>query len=147
MDIGITLPEELQHLILLNINDTKTYFNCRLVCKKWNDILKYGKIYENYILKNIIVFEPNQILFYDNNKDKLLSKVIFYTYGYYKYIDYDNNNSIHSRHYHNISIESKPLKLIKKKNTSFYYETIIYNSFDDKKKISQITAPYPCNLM
>ena len=42
------LPLELIEYILFNINDSKTYLNSRLVCRRWLNILKEVKLYENY---------------------------------------------------------------------------------------------------
>ena len=135
------LPLELIEYILFNINDSKTYLNSRLVCRRWLNILKEVKLYENYILKNIVTFNDSEIIYYNNKRIKI-GEIIFSKYGYYKYIEYDKNSNI------NITIYSKPLKLEKNTSTPYMYETIKYDIYKNKQSMNTInTSMYRCNLM
>ena len=138
---SIIIPSEIINIILNYINDTKTYFKCRLVCKEWNKVLENGKIFNNNgSIKNIIYFEPENIKYFDNN-DKLKAQVFFYKYGYYKYVQYDYQDK------ENFVIENAPFKLIKKKYINlFLYENTTYNIYNNKRTHHQ-TNFHPCMLM
>jgi len=63
----MNIPIELIELILLNIRDTETYKNARLVCKSWHTILNKVKRFDEGYMKEYITFLPNSIITYYSN--------------------------------------------------------------------------------
>lgn len=125
---NIYLPPELINIILGNINDTKTYCNCRLVCKNWYNRLKTGKIFKYNFLSKKVLFKHNLIEYLDVN-NKLIGSVIFKNYGYYIYKDKFNE------------IINSPFKFKKKYTSINHIEYINYNILTDKKTTKYVALP------
>lgn len=109
------VPIEIIYKILDYVNDTKTYLNCRLVCKDWYnkfiDIIEYKNGFG--VLKTIFFEDKIEKKYIVTNK--LYIKIIFGKYGYYKYEKYLNDNQTKKQ-----VIESKPPFKLKMQNFSSY---------------------------
>lgn len=130
------LPIEIIYKILDCVNDTKTYLNCRLVCKDWynkfSDIIEY----KNGVgfLKTIFFENKIEKRYIDTNK--LYIKIIFGKYGYYKYEKYLNNDSTEE------VIEATPPFKLKMKNYNSY--SFVSKNVDirkDKIEINKYSIP------
>ena len=90
IDKEIKLPPEIVRLILLRINDSKTYLNARIVCKYWHSILSDIKTYENNVLKYISKINFNNITTY-NLSNNIVRQIDFKKLGDYEIIYFKNN--------------------------------------------------------
>lgn len=95
----VELPPEIVRMILLKINDTKSYLNSRIVCKYWNIILKNIKTFENNQLKYITKLNLNSITTFNLN-NQIIKNIQFKKYGDYE-ISYFKNNVIKKKLIHN----------------------------------------------
>ena len=98
IDKEIKLPPEIVRLIILRINDSKTYLNARIVCKHWYSILSDIKTFENNVLKYITKINFNNITTY-NLSDNIIKKIDFKKFGDYE-ITYFKNNVINKKLIH-----------------------------------------------
>lgn len=125
---NLYLPPEIITIILGFINDTETYSNCRLVCRRWYNELKVGKIFKYNMLIKTLIFKQDLIEYLDVN-NKIVGSAIFKPYGNYVYKDK-----------HNL-ITAKPFMLKKKKTTTGCIENIKYDIINDEKVTKYITLP------
>ena len=122
------LPPEIIDIILGFVNDTKTYCDCRLVCKRWYNQMRVGKIFKYNMLFRTLVFKPNLIEFLDTN-NQVVGTAVFKPYGNYVYKDKNN------------LIIAKPFMLKKQKTEFSCIEHIKYDIINDEKVTRYITLP------
>tara|TARA_B100000575_G_C23093426_1_gene630474 strand:- start:931 stop:1365 length:435 start_codon:yes stop_codon:yes gene_type:complete len=140
------LPIELHYKIHSFINDTKTYKNCRLVCKNWYFNLRDIKVFKNKKIFKVIKFFNKKNIYIFNINDVLIEKTTFFDYGVYEvdYFNFNNNiikkiNSIppfklkitYFKEKENISYISdiRDNTTIEKRYENYNYTNYIYNCF------------------
>ena len=127
--MSIYIPSELFNIIFNFIDNTETYLSCRLVCKRWYDLLFIIYIFKNNVLIEKVYFKENEIIF-KNLNNNIIARCLFKKYGYYQYISYDIGNTN--------KITSSPFQLKKEIMNYTYNEKINYNILtDDKNKFIQ----------
>jgi len=140
MDITI-LPSNIIEMILSKINDTNTYFNSRLVCKKWYKKLKNILIFENYYLEKKIKFDKNEITIFDKSGN-IINKCFIKIYGGFVYKTYQNGQCIDT-----ISVNS-PYSVKKRTLDKYNYKNVEYNIKDNKETITYENIPIPpCTVL
>ena len=97
------LPIEINYKILSFVNSTKTYLNCRIVCKDWHKKLEDVIIFKNGKKKEMVKFFNDKIEFWSIENNKLSKLITFGKYGYFKYIKYSETDE-----YSQLVIENKP---------------------------------------
>ena len=135
------LPNEIIFIILNHIRDTSTYLSCRLVCNVWYNKLNDVLVFKNNKLFQKILFDNNQINYY-NNKKNLIKNVTFNNFGSYELKEYNLNNKIIKK------IKNKPPYTIESHIYNYNYHEISSYHIDYKKldrKIINIGLP-GCNI-
>ena len=79
--MSIYLPSELFNVIFSFLNDTESYLSCRLVCKRWYDLLFTIYIFKNNVLIEKEYFKENNIIF-KNLNNNIIARCLFKKYGY-----------------------------------------------------------------
>lgn len=97
------LPQELLQLILLKIDSSQIYKECKLVCSDWNNIIKTNQFFQEYINEQII----NNKALIDNNQlsKEILSKIHNNLYSLVQISIYESSSykNIYTHHLNTLS--------------------------------------------